>query len=244
MRANGDPEQNGADKRWALLAEDLKAYRESQRRTWGDIDEVTIARYVVGEATVEERARTERAMREYPAVRECVATVRDLIQIPAAGQRPAVETAAPTTLPFPSLEPVARTMGRLRRRPAIAAGLILALVGGLVVATWITGRSSRRTEPPAADVAERNPSEPSIQIASRPKDGIEYHVGESPRAATWNEIWESSYIDADSPPENLSRIFGAAGPDVKAFIDDLRKQKRTDSEILAELRRKYGQRHD
>ncbi len=248
MYANGETEKNGreAEERWSLLAEDLRAYREPHR-TWGEVDEAKLSRYVAGEATAEERAYAERAMEQYPAVRECVAIVRALIRDAAGDRRAAAEAPDPSTVPFPSLGPVSRIVDHVRRRPAIAAGLILALVCGVATATAIAFRSSHRAGGLQADIApmKRERERPPVIVAdARPDRRIELHTGESAKNATWKQIWDSSYVDTDSPSENLQRIYGAAGAQVKAFIDDMRKMKHSDSAILAELNQKYGQRQE
>jgi hypothetical protein len=61
------------------VAADLGAYREAQRRAWGDLEEAVIARYLAAEATEEERRRVEQAMRDFPRVRECVETLREVM---------------------------------------------------------------------------------------------------------------------------------------------------------------------
>lgn len=56
-------------KRLAIaLAKDI----EEEKRTWGGIDVNQIAAYADGQCTDEEKAKMEKAMRQYPAVRECV----------------------------------------------------------------------------------------------------------------------------------------------------------------------------
>jgi|GEM_PF-973437 len=54
------------------LLRELDEYSSQLKATWGDIDESLIERYLDNECTDAERARVEQAMRDYPAVRECV----------------------------------------------------------------------------------------------------------------------------------------------------------------------------
>ena len=66
------------------LAADLAAHDAEQRQVWGDTDELLRARYTAGMCTEEEKARVEQAMRDFPAVRESIETVRDLMAKEAA----------------------------------------------------------------------------------------------------------------------------------------------------------------
>jgi hypothetical protein len=71
--ANDGVESDRGPRNWlARLAADLAADREADRRRWGDIDEITLARYDAGECTEEERAQVKQAMRDFPAVREAM----------------------------------------------------------------------------------------------------------------------------------------------------------------------------
>jgi hypothetical protein len=65
------------------LAADLAADRAEEQKTWGDIDEIILARFDVGLCTKEEQARVAQAMRDFPAVLEAVEIAR---QFPLAGQ--------------------------------------------------------------------------------------------------------------------------------------------------------------
>ena len=64
---------------WDDIARQLKQYREAQRKTWGPIDDITIGKYLAGEASVEEIREVETAMETYPAVREAVELVRETL---------------------------------------------------------------------------------------------------------------------------------------------------------------------
>ena len=64
------PKDNAAKKpgeeKWRLrLARDLAEHIADRKQTWGDTDEVMIARYVSGMSSEEEKARVEKAMKEY-----------------------------------------------------------------------------------------------------------------------------------------------------------------------------------
>jgi ribosomal protein L37AE/L43A len=73
----GDTKDEGSAGRygaawWAAVRQDLEADRADERRRWGGLDEETLACYVAGTCTPEERARVEQAMRDSSDVRECV----------------------------------------------------------------------------------------------------------------------------------------------------------------------------
>jgi tRNA A-37 threonylcarbamoyl transferase component Bud32 len=79
---NGDELRNSGDdpdQRWAQAAAALRAYRETQRARWGDVDEATLARFVAGSVTEEEREGVLRAMLMHPALRACIETVRNVL---------------------------------------------------------------------------------------------------------------------------------------------------------------------
>jgi hypothetical protein len=63
---------------WERIAAELHAYRQAQRRLWGDVDDMTLARFLAGTATDAERAAVDQAMQEHPAVRELVEGLREL----------------------------------------------------------------------------------------------------------------------------------------------------------------------
>lgn len=71
-----DKEQNGVgnqDKPWlSRLAADIAASDAKHRQTWGDTDDLLLARYEDGLCTEEEKKRVEQAMRDFPAVREAL----------------------------------------------------------------------------------------------------------------------------------------------------------------------------
>src|SRR5689334_21186455 len=64
---------------WERVANELRACKESQRRAWGDIDDVTIGRYLAGEASAGEQARVESAREELPELRKLTDLLRDVL---------------------------------------------------------------------------------------------------------------------------------------------------------------------
>jgi hypothetical protein len=75
LRNSGDD----SNRRWAHAAADLRAYRDAQRARWGDVDEAALSRFVAGRATAEERGRIIRAKLTHPDLRECIETVREVL---------------------------------------------------------------------------------------------------------------------------------------------------------------------
>jgi anti-sigma factor RsiW len=69
------------------VAADLVGYQAEQRKLWGGIDELTLARYEAGTLPDAERARVEQAMRDHPALRECMETARELSADPVDDTR-------------------------------------------------------------------------------------------------------------------------------------------------------------
>src|SRR5262245_13627082 len=98
-----DPEEQ-----WSWIAAELKSYRDAQRQAWGDLDDVTMARYLAGEATEEERSRVEEAMARFPGVCECLTLLKSLSEeeddpatVPYSnGESDQVDADDSTTVPY------------------------------------------------------------------------------------------------------------------------------------------------
>lgn len=65
---------------WARILYELRQYRDVQKQTWGDINDATIAVYLAGEGTPEQNAQVESAMERYPAVREAIEIVKEVLK--------------------------------------------------------------------------------------------------------------------------------------------------------------------
>ena len=65
--------------KWSNVARELRQYRKAQLETWGTIDDVTIGRYLAGEATSKEIAEVESAMQTYPAVKEAIRIAKEVL---------------------------------------------------------------------------------------------------------------------------------------------------------------------
>ena len=80
MDTDGDSEQliRYSDAWWDRVDKALEEESTEHRRNWGDTDENLLARYVEGTCSADQRDQVERAMKELPAVRECVDLAREL----------------------------------------------------------------------------------------------------------------------------------------------------------------------
>ena len=74
---------------WEKILVELRAYRDNERKTWGETDDIAIARYLSGRCTADERQAVENAMASYPAVRQLVDFVRQALAVPRAEVTPA-----------------------------------------------------------------------------------------------------------------------------------------------------------
>lgn len=59
-------------KDWERIASTLKACRDEEQRRWGPCDDVTVARFLAGVCSAEEREQVQRWMLDFAAVRELV----------------------------------------------------------------------------------------------------------------------------------------------------------------------------
>lgn len=116
---------------WERLANELRACKESQRRTWGNLDDATLGRYLAGEASGEETARVEGEMHDRPELRKLTDLVRDVL-----GELEPIEAAAQ---PAPAPRLLTFEKPRTRRRPVyewvrrrsslVAAACLLIVLG-------------------------------------------------------------------------------------------------------------------
>lgn len=82
-------------KDWEVIAAALLAARDAQRRTWGSMDDLTVANYLAGTCTPAERNEVEQWMRDFPAVRDLVDVVRaSLATEPSVPAAPRVSATA------------------------------------------------------------------------------------------------------------------------------------------------------
>jgi ADP-heptose:LPS heptosyltransferase len=67
------------DEKWEECKRALQAYQQEQFAAWGDVDETTVARYLAGECTNEEREDVEREMASHPRLRESIAFIKGVM---------------------------------------------------------------------------------------------------------------------------------------------------------------------
>jgi WD40 repeat protein len=87
-----------ADAQWARIGSELVAYREQYRNTWGDLDDLTLARFLSGETTEEEAEQVRRVMADHPKVLECIAILREVFD--QEGELPGTAAAPPVKAPL------------------------------------------------------------------------------------------------------------------------------------------------
>jgi len=68
-----------AETKWLECKKALQAYQQEQQATWGNADELTVARYLSGECTDEERENVEREMASHPYLAECIRFIRKVM---------------------------------------------------------------------------------------------------------------------------------------------------------------------
>jgi hypothetical protein len=112
------------DEQWQSLVTELQGYRDDQRREWGDLDELLIARYLAGECDEQERRTVEEASNASPRVRECLELAREALSDVAADEPP---------LPAPP-SPLRRPVRRFFSLTALAS---CAAAACLLIAAWL-----------------------------------------------------------------------------------------------------------
>lgn len=155
------------DTQWARIASELASYREQRRSAWGDLDDLTLARFLGGETTAEETARVHRAMADHPKVRECVAILRDVFGQDSEGPAPSSEP--PATIPLPK---AAGTRARRWLYPWIG----LAAAASVLAFTFLPGKPGisvsqgptlkGQGELRVADNADHDPRTPGPRLRS------------------------------------------------------------------------------
>jgi hypothetical protein len=177
----------GHDHPWDRIAHELRACKESQRQSWGDVDNATLGRYLAGEASADEQAEVELALQALPELRKLTEIVRDVLDdvAPAPSDEPVpVEAAAsaPVVLPFAPRAPAARP-GRLvsflRKHSSMIAAACLLLTCAVAMprpgflsaprkAPPLTqALASTRPVPVAADAEDIAPAPPAIDLKKR-----------------------------------------------------------------------------
>src|SRR5947209_17485170 len=86
---------------WDVVAAELRACREQQKQTWGELDSALIGRYLAGEVSAEERTLVETSLADHPELRILTEIVSDVL----ADCTPVVEAPAPRLLSFSDAKP-------------------------------------------------------------------------------------------------------------------------------------------
>jgi hypothetical protein len=116
-----------SDSGWERVAAELRASRDAQRATWGDLDNTTLGRYLAGEVSPEELERVEQALRELPELRTLTDLVRDVLGESDRSAAAPEEIAEPSLLAFraPARRPARFRLQRRYGALLAAAGLLL-----------------------------------------------------------------------------------------------------------------------
>jgi hypothetical protein len=119
-----------APAQWKRVESELRACKESQIRAWGDVDDLTLGRYLAGEVSEEERRQIEQALHQLPNLRLLTDLVRDVLDDCPPAEDPIVPFTAP--LP-PKIRPRRTFWTRVRPYLALAAAacLLLSLAFGV-----------------------------------------------------------------------------------------------------------------
>src|SRR5438445_10646430 len=67
------------DPSWDVVAAELRAGREQQKQTWGELDSALICRYLAGEAGNTERKLVEASLEDHPELRVLTEIVNDVM---------------------------------------------------------------------------------------------------------------------------------------------------------------------
>jgi hypothetical protein len=111
---------------WERVASTLRACKEDQKRTWGDLDSSTLGRYLAGEVADDERGVIERELADHPELRQLTDLIRDVL----GDLAPVAE--APAALPFGKARKPRRVLPFLRRHAALVAAACLLVALGAV----------------------------------------------------------------------------------------------------------------
>src|SRR5438876_28239 len=133
-------EHESTTPQWDVLTAELRAYRDQQRQTWGDVDSALMGRYLAGEATAEERSRVEASFDHHPDLRVLADLVRDVLgESQSVPFRTSVQYPEPKSTPSRLLsftkQPKVRHpfLVRLRRNGALVAAACLLLALGVTL---------------------------------------------------------------------------------------------------------------
>ncbi len=119
---------------WDVVAAELRAYRDEQKQTWGELDSALIGRYLAGEVNDEERTQVEASLQDHPELRALTEIVSDVLSDCSPTAPIEVEPARPRILSFTASQPVRKNrFQRSQRLFALAAAACLMLGLGIVL---------------------------------------------------------------------------------------------------------------
>jgi tetratricopeptide (TPR) repeat protein len=173
---SNEPNQAGG---WDRVASELRAYRELQRKAWGETDNALLGRYLAGEADAGERQKVEAALEQHPELRQLTELVREVLGEcdPTVAREPEKQ---PDILPFapPKVSPKRAAFRPGRRLAWLAAACLLVAIG-LPLAAWRWLGNGRETQElgqfvvdyyPPGD-PDKTPAKPLFQVADRTPEG-------------------------------------------------------------------------
>jgi len=126
------PDSTGSPS-WDVVAAELRACREQQKQTWGELDSALIGRYLAGEVSNTERKLVEASLEDHPELRVLTEIVSDVLAdcSPVASVEAPAE---PRLLSFSSAKPARKSkFQRSQRLFALAAAACLLLGLGLAL---------------------------------------------------------------------------------------------------------------
>jgi Spherulation-specific family 4 len=239
MTMPGDDTRGAGDSdHWrARFAGDLQAYRAEQQWLWGGIDEMTLARYEAGVSPPEERARVEQALRDHPALRECLEFSRELSeewQVADSDQvterrpdgRPESVTPQPATVGSLSIhvDDAERSISIPRRpeRKPIPRWLATAAAAAAIIGLGLVYRYGWRQATPDAppEIVEQEkpaPKKPVITV-DKPKDATDREIPAFADALATLEKRVSAGIGSDELRSAYDQLLKDY-PDHKAEIE-------------------------
>src|SRR5262245_48662867 len=111
--------------RWERAAGELRAFRDLQRQTWGEIDNAILGRYLAGEVTAVERELVEATLQRHPDLRELLALIGEAlpIEVPQSAAAPDLQPPVEDLqVPGPALagDPAPEHAGRAALRELLA----------------------------------------------------------------------------------------------------------------------------
>jgi tetratricopeptide (TPR) repeat protein len=116
---------------WDRVASELRAYRELQRKAWGETDNALLGRYLADEVDAGERQKVEAALEQHPELRQLTDLVREVLGDCETAQQPDVIPFAP-----PKVSPKRAAFRPGRRLGWLVAACLLVGVG-IPLAAWL-----------------------------------------------------------------------------------------------------------